>query len=71
MEKTYNEIFEATYSLDQINKMKEKPGTSNDLFNMTDMFIRRLIKFSKFIPEFKTLSQEDQINLLKVFRRIN
>ena len=67
MQKTYNEIFEATYSADQMKNLQQNPATSNDLFNMTDIFIRRLIKFAKCIPEFKELKQEDQINLLKVF----
>ncbi|ESO91090.1 hypothetical protein LOTGIDRAFT_122526, partial [Lottia gigantea] len=35
------------------------------LFNLTDAFIRRLIKFGKVLPEFKELSQEDQIHILK------
>ena len=67
MQKTYNEIFEATYSADQIKNLQQNPATSSELFNMTDIFIRRLIKFAKCIPEFKELKQEDQINLLKVF----
>ena len=66
MQKTYNEIFEATYSVEQTKNLQENPSTSSDLFNMTDIFIRRLIKFAKCIPEFKELKQEDQINLLKV-----
>ncbi|XP_070210020.1 nuclear hormone receptor HR96-like [Littorina saxatilis] len=65
MRTTYNDIFEATYSTEQSRKLQENPGSSNDLFNMTDIFIRRLIKFAKCIPEFKGLKQEDQIHLLK------
>lgn len=67
MQKTYDEIFEATYSPEQVGTViKENPSSSTDLFNMTDIFIRRLIKFAKCIPEFKSLKQEDQIHLLKV-----
>ncbi|XP_025095322.1 nuclear hormone receptor HR96-like isoform X3 [Pomacea canaliculata] len=66
MQKTYDEIFEATYSPEQVGTViKENPSSSTDLFNMTDIFIRRLIKFAKCIPEFKSLKQEDQIHLLK------
>ncbi|CAL1526425.1 unnamed protein product [Lymnaea stagnalis] len=63
--KVYDEIFEAAYTPDQIPKLTEKPKTANQLFNMTDIFIRRLIRFAKHIPEFKSLSQADQIHLLK------
>ncbi|KAL8609851.1 hypothetical protein ACOMHN_020686 [Nucella lapillus] len=65
MQKTYNEIFEASYTPDQCRNLREKAASSSDLFNMTDIFIRRLIKFAKCIPEFKALKQEDQIHLLK------
>ncbi|CAG5131151.1 unnamed protein product [Candidula unifasciata] len=63
--RTYDEIFEAAYTQDQTSKLTEKPKTANQLFNMTDVFIRRLIRFAKHIPEFKALSQSDQIHLLK------
>lgn len=66
LEKQYAEVFDSGYSEDQAKKMVEKPHSANDLFNMTDIFIRRLIKFAKHIPEFKSLKQEDQIHLLKV-----
>lgn len=66
LSKTYDEIFEAAYTQDQISKLTSKPKTANQLFNMTDVFIRRLIRFAKHIPEFKSLSQADQIHLLKV-----
>lgn len=36
-----------------------------DVINMTDIAIRRLIKMSKRIVEFRNLLQEDQIALLK------
>ncbi|XP_076439485.1 vitamin D3 receptor-like isoform X2 [Babylonia areolata] len=65
MQKTYDDIFEATYSVEQSKNLKANPDSSSDLFNMTDIFIRRLIKFAKCIPEFKALKQEDQIHLLK------
>lgn len=65
MHKTYNEIFEATYTPEQSKNLKESATSSSDLFNMTDIFIRRLIRFAKCIPEFKMLKQEDQIHLLK------
>ena len=66
IEKDYKAVFDSGYSEDQAKKMVEKPHSANDLFNMTDIFIRRLIKFAKNIIEFKTLRQEDQIGLLKV-----
>ncbi|XP_052773333.1 vitamin D3 receptor-like isoform X1 [Mya arenaria] len=65
LEMEYRSVFDAGYSVDQAKKMVEKPHNANDLFNMTDIFIRRLIKFAKHIPEFKELKQEDQIFLLK------
>ncbi|KAH9524785.1 hypothetical protein Btru_027816 [Bulinus truncatus] len=65
LEKVYNEIFEAPYMPEQLPKLIEKPKTANQLFNMTDIFIRRLIRFAKHIPEFKNLTQADQIHLLK------
>ncbi|XP_045189324.1 nuclear hormone receptor HR96-like isoform X3 [Mercenaria mercenaria] len=65
LEKEYASVFDSGYSEDQAKKMVEKPHNANDLFNMTDIFIRRLIKFAKHIPEFKNLKQEDQIYLLK------
>ncbi|CAG5116546.1 unnamed protein product, partial [Candidula unifasciata] len=65
LSKTYDEIFEAAYTQDQISKLTSKPKTADQLFNMTDVFIRRLIRFAKHIPEFKSLSQADQIHLLK------
>ena len=66
LEKEYAAVFDSGYSEDQAKKFVEKPHNANDLFNMTDIFIRRLIKFAKHIPEFKSLKQEDQIYLLKV-----
>lgn len=69
LEKEYKLVFDSGYSEDQAKKMVEKPHSANDLFNMTDIFIRRLIKFAKHIVEFKTLKQEDQICLLKVSKR--
>ncbi|BFZ01397.1 hypothetical protein BsWGS_04436 [Bradybaena similaris] len=63
--RTYDEIFEAAYTHDQTSRLTEQPKTANQLFNMTDVFIRRLIRFAKHIPEFKALSQSDQIQLLK------
>uniref|UniRef100_A0A2C9K777 Uncharacterized protein n=1 Tax=Biomphalaria glabrata TaxID=6526 RepID=A0A2C9K777_BIOGL len=65
LEAVYNEIFEAPYMPEHLPKLMEKPKTANQLFNMTDIFIRRLIRFAKHIPEFKSLKQEDQIHLLK------
>ncbi|KAJ8307684.1 hypothetical protein KUTeg_014765, partial [Tegillarca granosa] len=61
----YAAVFDQPYTEDQVAKLTENPRSSNDLFNMTDIFIRRLIKFAKHIPEFKQLIQEDQIHLLK------
>lgn len=66
LEKDYKQVFDSGYSEHQAKRMVEKPHSANDLFNMTDIFIRRLIKFAKNIPEFKALKQEDQIFLLKV-----
>ncbi|RUS89585.1 hypothetical protein EGW08_002603, partial [Elysia chlorotica] len=61
----YTEIFEAAYALDYVPKLTDNPKTADELFNMTDIFIRRLIKFAKTLPEFKNLEQSDQIQLLK------
>ena len=66
LEKEYKSIFDVGYSEEQARKFTEKPHNANELFNMTDIFIRRLIKFAKHIPEFQQLKQEDQILLLKV-----
>ena len=66
LEKEYTEIFDSGYSEEQAKKFTEKPHNANELFNMTDIFIRRLIKFAKHIPEFRQLKQDDQIHLLKV-----
>ena len=66
LEIEYQGVFDSGYSELQAKKMVERPHTANELFNMTDIFIRRLIKFAKHIPEFKCLKQEDQIYLLKV-----
>ena len=66
LEREYNEIFDIGYSEEQAKRFTEKPHNANELFNMTDIFIRRLIKFAKHIPEFRQLKQEDQIFLLKV-----
>nr|KAG5704067.1 hypothetical protein BaRGS_017571 [Batillaria attramentaria] len=65
MQRSYDEIFEATYTEEQAKAFQATPHSSSELFNMTDIFIRRLIKFAKGIPEFKGLEQEDQIHLLK------
>ncbi|KAL4231392.1 hypothetical protein ACF0H5_008971 [Mactra antiquata] len=65
LEKEYKQVFDSGYSEHQAKQLVEKPHSANDLFNMTDIFIRRLIKFAKHIPEFKALKQEDQISLLK------
>lgn len=65
IQKTYDEIFEASYTEEQARAFQANPKSFNELFNMTDVFIRRLIKFAKCIPEFKGLQQEDQIHLLK------
>ena len=66
MEKTYTNIFDAPYQDVQAMRLETQPKSANDLFNKTDVFIRRLIKFAKLLPEFKSLPQEDQIHLLKV-----
>ncbi|XP_033757190.1 nuclear hormone receptor HR96-like [Pecten maximus] len=65
LEYQYKLVFDTPYSDDQIDKLTTSPKSPNDLFNMTDLFVRRLIRFAKHIPEFKTLAQEDQIHLLK------
>ncbi|XP_071091081.1 vitamin D3 receptor-like isoform X1 [Haliotis cracherodii] len=65
IEQVYTSIFDAPYHETQAMRLETQPQTSNDLFNMTDIFIRRLIKFAKLIPEFRALAQEDQIHLLK------
>ncbi|XP_005089191.1 ecdysone receptor isoform X2 [Aplysia californica] len=65
LKKTYDDIFEAAYTQDQAPKLQKKPHSADQLYNMTDVFIRRLIRFAKHIPEFKSLSQADQIHLLK------
>ena len=62
----YNEIFEAAYAPEHVPKFTDNPKTADELFNMTDIFIRRLIRFAKNLPEFKNLDQSDQIQLLKV-----
>ena len=62
----YNEIFEAPYAPEQVPKFTDSPKTADEVFNMTDIFIRRLIRFAKNLPEFKNLAQSDQIQLLKV-----
>ncbi|XP_050398810.1 vitamin D3 receptor isoform X1 [Patella vulgata] len=65
MEKTYTTVLDAPYEGSSAVKVSANPKDSSDLFNLTDMFIRRLIKFGKVLPEFKMLSQEDQISILK------
>ena len=67
LEREYMAVFDVGYSEEQAKKFTEKPHNANELFNMTDIFIRRLIKFAKHIPEFRALKQEDQIHLLKVW----
>ena len=69
LEREYKAVFDVGYSEEQAKKFTEKPHNANELFNMTDIFIRRLIKFAKHIPEFRALKQEDQIYLLKVRKR--
>lgn len=63
---TYSSVFDAPYGAEQTKRLKSSVRSADDLFNMTDVFIKRLIKFSKSIPEFRDLKQEDQISLLKV-----
>ncbi|KAK3584336.1 hypothetical protein CHS0354_017506 [Potamilus streckersoni] len=65
LEKEYDAVFSQGYSKEQSSKLTDNPRSANELFNMTDIFIRRLIKFSKHIPEFRQLKQDDQIHLLK------
>lgn len=66
LEEQYAVVFDQPYNEAQFKKLTESPRSANDLFNLTDIFIRRLIKFAKHVPEFKQLQQEDQIHLLKV-----
>lgn len=66
LEEQYAAVFDQPYNETQYKKLTESPRSANDLFNLTDIFIRRLIKFAKHVPEFKQLQQEDQIHLLKV-----
>lgn len=65
MQATYNEIFEAPYNAEHLPKFTDNPKSADEVFNMTDIFIRRLIRFAKSLPEFKNLNQSDQILLLK------
>ncbi|KAK3095366.1 hypothetical protein FSP39_013806 [Pinctada imbricata] len=65
LEHQYAAVFDVPYNEDQFTKLANNPRTPNELFNLTDIFIRRLIKFAKHVPEFKNLQQEDQIHLLK------
>ncbi|XP_048747470.2 nuclear hormone receptor HR96-like isoform X4 [Ostrea edulis] len=65
LEEQYAVVFDQPYNESQFKKLTESPRSANDLFNLTDIFIRRLIKFAKHVPEFKQLQQEDQIHLLK------
>ncbi|XP_062611264.1 nuclear hormone receptor HR96-like isoform X1 [Saccostrea cucullata] len=65
LEEQYAAVFDQPYNETQFRKLTESPRSANDLFNLTDIFIRRLIKFAKHVPEFKQLQQEDQIHLLK------
>ncbi|KAL5021810.1 hypothetical protein ScPMuIL_000965 [Solemya velum] len=64
IEEKYDSCFNSAYTEEQADRLKT-PSSANELFNMTDIFIRRLIKFAKKIPEFNKLKQEDQIHLLK------
>ncbi|CAH1782767.1 unnamed protein product [Owenia fusiformis] len=63
--KGYYSVFDLPYKEQETKNFKPMPSSSTEMFNMTDVFIRRLIKFAKAIPEFKMLDQEDQITLLK------
>lgn len=65
LEFQYAQVFDSGYTEEQVQKLTGDPRSPDELFNMTDIFIRRLIKFSKHIPEFRSLPQEDQIHLLK------
>ncbi|GFR93494.1 vitamin D3 receptor B [Elysia marginata] len=65
LQTVYSDIFEAPYAPEQVPKFTDTPKSADDVFNMTDIFIRRLIKFAKNLPEFKNLDQSDQICLLK------
>ncbi|XP_041368868.1 nuclear hormone receptor HR96-like [Gigantopelta aegis] len=65
MTEVYSTIFDAPYTNTQVSKLTTEDKTTTELFNLTDIFIRRLIRWSKLLPEFKVLSQEDQISLLK------
>lgn len=66
LEIQYTQVFDSGYTDEQVQKLTGDPRSPDELFNMTDIFIRRLIKFAKHIPEFRSLPQEDQIHLLKV-----
>lgn len=65
LEIQYAQVFDSGYTEEQVQKLTGDPRSPDELFNMTDIFIRRLIKFAKHIPEFRSLPQEDQIHLLK------
>ncbi|XP_076104424.1 vitamin D3 receptor-like isoform X2 [Mytilus galloprovincialis] len=65
LETQYKIVFDSGYTEEQVQKLTGDPRSPDELFNMTDIFIRRLIKFAKHIPEFRALPQEDQIHLLK------
>ncbi|CAG2243968.1 unnamed protein product [Mytilus edulis] len=66
LETQYKIVFDSGYTEEQVQKLTGDPRSPDELFNMTDIFIRRLIKFAKHIPEFRALPQEDQIHLLKI-----
>lgn len=65
LSKIYTDIFEEAYKPDQASKLAN-PKSAEQLYNMTEIFIRRLIKFARHLPEFKSLTQQDQIKILKV-----
>lgn len=65
LEVQYGNVFDSGYTEEQVKKLTGDPRSPDELFNMTDIFIRRLIKFAKHIPEFRDLPQDDQIHLLK------
>ncbi|XP_013392883.1 vitamin D3 receptor [Lingula anatina] len=65
LEDNYNRVLNSPYSESVASRLTETPSSHGHLYNMADTFIRRLIKFCKTIPYFRSLCQEDQIALLK------
>lgn len=53
LEEQYAAVFDQSYNETQYKKLIESFRSVNDLFNLTDIFIRRLIKFVKYVLEFK------------------